>query len=111
MIEDQMADFREGIKPDIMMFSFILQSCGKQMEDVHAYLFGEDNHMYGVCLDMGENAFKIIFFPPDFPQFVHMMKVKDAQKIASWLQTIPLEYVHIFYSCLKRFPILEGNHL
>ena len=98
-----MADFGEGVKSDIKLFSFILQSCVKQMENVHAYLVGEDNHVYGVCLDMGENAFKIIFVPPDFPQFVHMMKTTDVQKLLAWLQTVPLEYVHIYYACLKRF--------
>ena len=88
VIEDQVTDFGEGVKSDIKLFAFILQSCVKQMDDVHAYLLGEDNHVYGVCLDMGENAFKIVFFPPDFPQFVHMMRAKDVQKILSWLQTI-----------------------
>ena len=101
-----MTDFGEGVKSDIKLFAFILQSCVKQMDDVHAYLLGEDIHVYGVWLDMGENAFKIVFFPPDFPQFVHMMRAKDIQKILSWLQTVPLEYVHIYYAYLKRYACL-----
>ena len=48
VIEDQVTDFGEGVKSDIKLFAFILQSCVKQMDDVHAYLLGEDNHVYGV---------------------------------------------------------------
>ena len=53
-----MTDFGEGVKSDIKLFAFILQSCVKQMDDVHAYLLGEDNHVYGVCLDMARTPSK-----------------------------------------------------
>ena len=102
VIEVRVNELGEGSRADVSFFYSVLQSCSQQMDKGHVYLEGKDSHVYGLCLDMGDGAFKIVFFLPDFPRFLRMMGAKDASKIVSWLQTIPLEYVRYYYSYLVR---------
>lgn len=85
----------------------IVSDTREQNGDVMPFLFGEDNHVYGMIYVENSMTVRILFFPPDFPLLMKRLMNKQTQQIVEWIQTIPLEYVPPVYAFLNR----SGIHL
>ena len=84
----------------VQMLLQLLQSC--VMSEGKPYLFGEDQHCYGTILDIHDEDFTVVFFPPDLPLALSFVETKNSEEILRWIQTVPLEYVHFYFSWLQK---------
>lgn len=73
----------------------------KEMKEV-PFLFGEDEHMYGMIQLVDPNSLQMLFFPPDFPLLLNLIRSNQFEKIVAWIQTIPVQYVPPIYAFLTR---------
>ena len=92
-------DISEVYKRSTKWFVDELQNYTRQGKP---YLFGDDRHCYATITNIQKEQFTILFFPPDFPYFLSLVDSKNSKGIITWIQTIPLEYVTMIYSCLQK---------
>lgn len=75
---------------------------GMKENNEMAFLFGEDNLVYGMVSFTDKCLLKILFFPPDFPLLIDYVRNNKLAKIVEWIKMIPLEYVPPIYAFLER---------
>lgn len=66
------------------------------------FLFGEDEHVYGMIQLVDQHSVQMLFFPPDFPLLLSFIRGNQFEKIVAWIQTIPLQYIPPIYAFLTR---------
>lgn len=66
------------------------------------FLFGEDEHVYGMIQLVDPHSLQMLFFPPDFPMLLNLIRNNQFEKIVAWIQTIPMQYIPPIYAFLTR---------